>query len=185
MNTAITTPGRRPAQRARHADRDGRPGPDQPRTGERRPTTSVSSRYNVHRSTTTPFTPSAANRIAQPTGDDLHRHQVSRRERPTTTGSPPRTPLATSARPSNEASATPLADTTPPTAPSGLTATGTSGQVALTGRRRPTRAGRALQRPSFDHRRLHAVGGEPHRSADRALRTTTAASPAVRPTTTA
>ena len=29
-------------------------------------------RYNVHRSTTAGFTPSAANRIAQPTGNGLH-----------------------------------------------------------------------------------------------------------------
>ncbi len=31
-------------------------------------------RYNVHRSTTAGFTPSTANRIAQPTGHELHRH---------------------------------------------------------------------------------------------------------------
>ena len=51
-------------------------------------------RYNVHRSTTAGFTPSAANRIAQPTGTsytDAASHRVR-----TTTGSPPRTRRATS-----------------------------------------------------------------------------------------
>ena len=44
------------------------------------------------------FTPSAANRIAQPTAHELHRHRRSRRA-PTTTRSPPTTPPATRALP--------------------------------------------------------------------------------------
>ena len=60
-------------------------------------------RYNVHRSTTPGFTPSAANRIAQPTGTSYT--DTGSPPAPTTTGSPPRTRPATSSAASNEASA--------------------------------------------------------------------------------
>ena len=86
-------------------------------------------RYNVHRSTTSGFTPSTANRIAQPTGTSY-----------TDTGLTPGTyfykvtaedAAGNTGPASNEASAVATADTTPPTAPSGLTASGSSGQAAL------------------------------------------------------
>ena len=53
-------------------------------------------RYNVHRSTTNGFTPSVANRIAQPTGTSYTDSRSP--PAPTTTASPPRTRPATSAR---------------------------------------------------------------------------------------
>ena len=56
----------------------------------------------------------------------------------------------------------------PPAAPGTLAATGGLGQVdAQLGRRDRQRRRRALRRPSLDHPRLHADGGEPHRAADR------------------
>ena len=55
-------------------------------------------RYNVHRSTTTGFTPSAGKPIAQPTGTELHRHGPRRRHL-LLQGRPPKTPPATSAPP--------------------------------------------------------------------------------------
>jgi len=87
------------------------------------------SRYDVHRSTVAGFTPSAANRIAQPAGTSY-----------ADTGLAPGTyhyrvvafDAAGNGGPaSNQASAAATADTTPPTAPGSLTATGSSGQVAL------------------------------------------------------
>ena len=69
-------------------------------------------RYNVHRSTTEGFTPSAANRVGQPTGP---RSRTGPRPGPTTTGSWRRTPRATSASrrarraPSSRATVTPSA----------------------------------------------------------------------------
>ena len=102
-------------------------------------------RYNVHRGTTAGFTPSAANRIAQPTGTSyvdhgrrdllLPCHRRGRRR-------------ATSAPPSNEASATVTADTIAPTAPTGADSDRRRPQVALTlDRGDRQRRRRALQRP--------------------------------------
>jgi fibronectin type 3 domain-containing protein len=87
-------------------------------------------KYDVYRSTTSGFTPSTSNRIAQPTGTTY-----------TDTGATPGTvyyykvtaeDAAGNVGPAgNEASATATADTTPPTAPTSLTATPASGQIAL------------------------------------------------------
>ena len=86
-------------------------------------------RYNVHRSTTAGFTPSAANRIAQPTGTTytntglapgVYYYKVTAEDAAGNVGPP-----------SNEANGTAAADTTPPTAPTNLSATGGAGQVAL------------------------------------------------------
>ena len=86
-------------------------------------------RYNVHRSTTSGFTPSAANRIAQPTGTSYtdtglavgtYFYKVTAEDAAGNVGAP-----------SAQASAT-IPDTTPPTAPTGLNATGGAGQAALT-----------------------------------------------------
>ena len=86
-------------------------------------------RYNVHRSTTAGFTPSSANRIAQPTGTTytntglapgVYYFKVTAEDAAGNVGPP-----------SNEANGTAAADTTPPTAPTNLTATGGAGQVAL------------------------------------------------------
>ena len=85
-------------------------------------------RYNVHRSTTSGFTPSTANRIAQPTGTSYtdtglaagtYFYKVTAEDAAGNVGAP-----------SAQASAT-IADTTPPTAPTGLNATGGAGQAAL------------------------------------------------------
>ncbi len=85
-------------------------------------------RYNVHRGTTTGFTPSAANRIAQPTGTtyaDLglapgtYFYKVTAEDAAGNVG-----PV------SNTASAA-VTDTVAPSAPSGLTANGGSGSAAL------------------------------------------------------
>jgi fibronectin type 3 domain-containing protein len=86
--------------------------------------------YNVHRSTSPGFTPAPANRIAQPSTTSF-----------TDTGLTAGTPYyykvaavdaAGNVGPAgNEASATPTADTTPPTTPVNLTATAASGQVTL------------------------------------------------------
>ena len=87
-------------------------------------------RYNVHRSTTAGFTPSAGNRIGQPTGTSYtdtglaagtYFYKVTAEDAVGNVG--PAT---------NEASGTATADTTPPTAPTTLVAVGSSGQVALT-----------------------------------------------------
>ena len=123
-------------------------------------------RYNVHRSTTPGFTPSTGNRIAQPTGTSY-----------TDTGVSPGTyyyrvtaedAAGNIGPPSNEASATVTADTTPPTAPSGLTAP-VSGQHREPDLDRVDRQRRRppLQRPPRDDGRLHAERGEPDRAAHR------------------
>ena len=87
-------------------------------------------RYDLYRSTHEGFTPSAANRIAQPTGraTTTPRWQPA----PTTTRCRQRTPPATSLASSNEASAV-VGDTSPPTAPGTLTATGAVGKATLPG----------------------------------------------------
>jgi len=86
-------------------------------------------RYDVYRSTTSGFTPTAANRIAQPTGTSY-----------TDSGLAPGTyyykvtaedAAGNISSPSNEASGT-IADTTPPSAPSGLAATASGSSVSLT-----------------------------------------------------
>jgi fibronectin type 3 domain-containing protein len=86
--------------------------------------------YNVYRSTTSGFTPSAGNLIGQPTGTSYtdsglsagtYYYLVTAQD---TAGN-----VST---PSNQASATVTADTTPPTAPTNLTANGSVSSVSLT-----------------------------------------------------
>jgi fibronectin type 3 domain-containing protein len=86
-------------------------------------------RYNLHRSTTAGFTPTAANRIAQPTATTYtdtglapgpYFYRVTAEDQVGNVGPA-----------SNEASATATADTTPPTPPTTLTATPLPGQVSL------------------------------------------------------
>ncbi len=86
-------------------------------------------RYNVHRSTTQGFTPSAANRIGQPTGTSLT-------DSPLTAGTYYYRVTAEDAAgnlsiPSAEASAVVTGDVSPPTAPSNLSAIGSVSSVAL------------------------------------------------------
>jgi fibronectin type 3 domain-containing protein len=85
-------------------------------------------RYNLHRGTTSGFTPSAANRIAQPTGltysdaslaPGTYFYKATAEDAAGNVG-----PV------SNTASAT-VADTTAPSTPGGFTATGGAGQAAL------------------------------------------------------
>ena len=111
--------------------------------------------YNVHRSTSAGFTPSAANRIAQPS-DTTHTdtglaagvyyYRVTAQDAEGNIGPA-----------SNEASAT-VADTTPPSAPGTLTATGGRSKsiLVLEPRERQPRR-RQVQRPSIDYLGLHAV----------------------------
>ena len=86
-------------------------------------------RYNVHRGTTAGFTPSTANRVAQPAGlsytdsglaAGTYYYKVTAEDAAGNIGPA-----------SNEASAAATADTTPPTAPSNLSATTSSGQASL------------------------------------------------------
>ena len=86
-------------------------------------------KYNVHRSTTAGFTPSAANKVGQstdasftdsgvPTG--TYSYRVTAEDAAGNVGPP-----------SGEATATALADTTPPSKPAGLTATATARSASL------------------------------------------------------
>jgi len=86
-------------------------------------------KYDVYRSTTSGFTPSAGNRIAQPTGTSYtdsgvtagtYYYKVTAEDAAGNVGPP-----------GNEASGTATTDTTPPTTPTNLNATGGAGQVAL------------------------------------------------------
>ena len=87
-------------------------------------------KYNVYRSTTSGFTPATSNRIAQPTGTTysdtgvtpgtVYYYKVAAEDAAANVG-----PAG------NEANASATADTTPPTAPTGLAATPASGQIAL------------------------------------------------------
>ena len=86
-------------------------------------------RYNVHRSTTAGFTPSAANRIAQPTGTGLtdtvaagtYFYKVTAEDAAGNVGPP-----------TNEASAVVTVDTQAPTVPANLTAAAAGQTVNLT-----------------------------------------------------
>ena len=86
-------------------------------------------RYDVYRSTTPGFTPSAANRIAQPTGltyndpglaAGTYYYRVAAEDAVGNIGAP-----------TNEATGTVTGDITPPTAPSSLVATGSLGSAGL------------------------------------------------------
>ena len=86
------------------------------------------SRYNLHRSTSAGFTPSPANRIAQPTG-------LSYADTGLSTGSyhyklTAEDAAGNTSAASNEATAT-IADATPPSAPGTLTATATASTINL------------------------------------------------------
>jgi fibronectin type 3 domain-containing protein len=85
--------------------------------------------YNVYRSTTSGFTPSTSNRIAQPTGTTYtdsglaagtYYYLVTAQDA-----------AGNVSAASNQATGTATADTTPPTAPTNLTATGGAGSVSL------------------------------------------------------
>src|SRR5207248_2050959 len=84
--------------------------------------------YNVYRSTTAGFTPSASNRIAQPTGTTYTDSGLAAGTYYyLTTGQDVAGNVSAA---SNQASATASADTQPPTAPTNLTATGGAGLVS-------------------------------------------------------
>ena len=123
-------------------------------------------RYNVHRCTSAGFTPSAANRIAQPTG-------TSYADTGLATGSYFYKVTAEDAAgnisaASNEATAT-VADATPPTAPSSLAAgrCRQHRQPQLGGSHRQRRR-QPLQPPPRHHQRLHPQRRQPDRATDRA-----------------
>ena len=129
MNTAITQPRQHTSHSARRTHRDRRARPGQPRLGRPRPTTLASSATTCTAPPHPGFTPSTANRIAQPTATSYidsglaagtYYYKVVAEDASGNTGPA-----------SNEANAVASADTTPPSAPSGLTATGSSGQAAL------------------------------------------------------
>ncbi len=121
-------------------------------------------RYNVHRGTTAGFTPSTANRIAQPDRDELHRH--GSRPARTTTRSRPRTRPATSARPRTRRPRRRRYERSKRARNADRNRCDRSGHAEL-GRRDRQRRRPALQPPPRDHRRLHARDREPDRAADR------------------
>ena len=183
MNTPITTAGHGPAERARqpHRDRRARPG----RAGWGAATDNVGvARYNVHRSHHRRLhaeRPRTA--IAQPTGTSYtdtglaagtYYYKVTAEDAAGNVGPA-----------SNEASATPTADTTPPTAPRAL-GDRRPGQVALTWTALDRRGRhRALQRPPSTTAGLHAGARRTGSRSRRARRTRTAPSRRDVPTTTA
>ena len=139
MNTSITSPDGQPPSAPGPLTANGGLGQVALSWGAASDNVGVAS-YNVHRATTAGFTPSAANRIAQPTGTSYtdtglaagtYFYKVTAEDAAGNVGPA-----------SNEASATATADTTPPTAPTGLSATrnARSGRAQL-GRLRPTPAG--------------------------------------------
>ena len=139
-------------------------------------------RYNLHRSTTAGFTPSAANRIAQPTGTSYSDPGLA----PGTyyyrvTAEDAAGNISTA---SNEASAVVTGDVTAPSAPGGLTATGSSSSVVagldrVDGQRRR----HPLQRPPLDDQRLHARAPRTGSPSQRARATPIPVSPPARTTT--
>ena len=159
MNTLDQLAGHRRAERARHARRaTGGLGQIAPELGsgdrQRR-------RREVQRLPLDDLRVHARaprNRIAQPTGTTLHGHGPGSRAR-TTTGSPPRTPPATSAPLGNEASAAATADTTPPTV--SITAPDRRCDRLRHGDRHRERVGQRLgrRRPVQDRRRERRRGG--------------------------
>ena len=131
-------------------------------------------RYNVHRSTTQGFTPSAANRVGQPTGDRVTRTARSR-PAPTTTGSPRRTRAGNISAASSEASAVVTGDTSRADGALGtLSATGSLSSVALTWGARPTTWASSATTST----------ARPRRASRRALRTGSRSRPARRYTDT-
>ena len=126
MNTAITTPDGIPPSAPGALTATGGLGQISLSWGPATDNVGVV-KYNVHRSTTPGFTPTTANRIAQPTGTSYvdtglaagtYYYKVTAEDAAGNVGPA-----------SNEASATATSDTTPPTAPSLLIATPGSGQV--------------------------------------------------------
>ena len=121
--------GRPGAERARPASAPPGASARRRSRGRRRPTTSASTKYSVHRSTTSGFTPSAANKVGQSTDASFtdnglaagtYYYRVTAEDAAGNVGPP-----------SGEATGTVLADTTPPSRPQGLTATATTRSAAL------------------------------------------------------
>ena len=137
----------------RHADRDRRDRPGERSRGAPRPTTSASSRYNVHRGTT------PASRRGPRTGS----RSRPARATPTRRGAGTYFYKVTAEDPagnvgpaSNEASATVTADTTAPTARRLDRDGGSAAGRRCPGPQRPTTSASRLQRPPLDDARLHA-----------------------------
>ena len=182
MNTVDQRARRDAAERAGHADRDRRPRPGQPQLGrgdrQRR-------RRQVRRlplARRPGFTPSAANRIAQPTGTSYtdtglaagtYYYRVTAEDAAGNLG-PPATKRA-ARRPPTRRRRPCRAAWRPRRAGNSVTSTWSA---ATDARRR-----RALQRLPLDDVRLHAQRREPDRPAAPARATRTAASPPA-PTTT-
>ena len=120
-------------------------------------------RYNVHRGTTAGFTPSVANRIAQPTGTTYtdtglaagtYYYRVTAEDAAGNIGPA-----------SSEATGTTTGDVVAPSAPGTLTASagaGSAGSHLGSGKRQRRR--RPLQRPPFHDCRVHADRRQPHRA---------------------
>ena len=170
MNAADHEPRHRPADRARHADRDRLAHAAQLTWAAATDNVGVA-RYNVHRGTTAGLHAVRANRIAQPTGTSYT--DTASPPAPTTTGHR-RGRRRQRRRRLERGDARSSGDTQAPTAPGTLTATGS---------RRPARRSRGAPRPTTSaspattstarRPRVHADAGEPDRAADRARATST------------
>ena len=118
--------------------------------------------YNVHRGSTSGFTPTAANRIAQPTGTGyadtnivagVYYYKVTAEDTAGNVGPA-----------SNQASAVARHDAALRPGNAHGSGRGEQSRFEL-GRRYGRRGRRALRRPSRDERRLHSQHREPHRAA--------------------
>ena len=121
-------------------------------------------KYDLYRSSVSGFTPALGNRIAQPTGTSYtdttapgsYYYKVAAEDGAGNIGPA-----------SNEASATVLADTTAPTAPSNLTASVAGGTVNLSWLARQMTSRLPGTTSTGDKRRLYPDGRQPDRPASR------------------
>ena len=155
------------AERARQPDRDAARSARPASAGAPRATTSASSATTSTARRRPGFTPSAGQPDRPADRHELHRHRP-RAPAPTTTRCRPRMRPATSARPRTRRARV-VGDTTPPSAPGTLSASGAIGKATLSWGAATDNVGVvALRRLPLDDLRLHAQRrptGSPSRAA--------------------